>query len=227
MTILLSRGHGGKNDFDVGAQGLLSEVVENARVAKRVVELLQAYGVTASYFEEKQATTVARNLHNLVAWHNAQARQLDIQIHFNKVGGTTAIPIGVEVWHYGVRTAQMAEQMATAIAQASGLYNRGAKVSSQLYFLRHTTAKALLIEVCFVESRADVALYKQNFEAICKAIATTAMSLIDIPQTEASVAHKAAWQWAQAQGLMNGKNPQQAVTREQLASVLYRQAQKK
>lgn len=38
--------------------------------------------------------------------------------------------------------------------------------------------------------------------------------------------HKTAWQWAQKQGLLNGQNPQKHVTREQLATVLYRQTNK-
>lgn len=38
--------------------------------------------------------------------------------------------------------------------------------------------------------------------------------------------HKTAWQWAEKEGLMNGKNPNRPVSREQLATIMYRQANK-
>lgn len=38
---------------------------------------------------------------------------------------------------------------------------------------------------------------------------------------------KDAWAWAKKEGIMDGTDPQGAVTREQLAVILYRQAQKK
>ena len=38
---------------------------------------------------------------------------------------------------------------------------------------------------------------------------------------------KEAWEWAKKEGLFDGTNPQGQVTREQLAVILYRQAQKK
>lgn len=38
--------------------------------------------------------------------------------------------------------------------------------------------------------------------------------------------HKTAWQWAEKEGLMNGKNPNRPVSREQLATIMYRQQMK-
>lgn len=38
--------------------------------------------------------------------------------------------------------------------------------------------------------------------------------------------HKEAWEWATKQGLLDGKNPQKPLTREQLATVEYRKAHK-
>ncbi|HCG4535575.1 TPA: N-acetylmuramoyl-L-alanine amidase [Salmonella enterica subsp. enterica serovar Typhi str. AG3] len=39
--------------------------------------------------------------------------------------------------------------------------------------------------------------------------------------------HKVAWEWAQSQGLVNGKNPNRPLTREQFATIEYRKATKK
>ena len=176
--ISISRGHGGRNTFDVGAKDLLTEVIENRRVGQRVTAILNAAQIETSYFEETVATTVNDNLFNLVAWHNRQVRDIDIQMHFNKVGSTTDRAIGVEVWHYGASTRANAARISKAISKASGLKDRGAKQSTELYFLRKTEKPAYLIEVCFVESRPDVALYQQHFEAICQAIAEEAAAII-------------------------------------------------
>lgn len=176
--IAISRGHGGRNTFDVGAKDLLTEVIENRRVGQRVTAILNEANIETLYFEETRAATVNDNLVNLIAWHNRQVRDIDIQIHFNKVGSTTDRAIGVEVWHYGASTRANAERISKAISNASGLKNRGAKQSTELYFLRKTEKPAYLIEVCFVESRPDVALYQEHFEAICQAIAKEAAAIV-------------------------------------------------
>src|SRR5690554_1670331 len=49
-------------------------------------------------------------------------------------------------------------------------------------------------------------------------------SQLGLKEHAVSESHKGAWEWAQKQGLLNGQNPQKHVTREQLATVLYRQA---
>jgi len=64
--------------------------------------------------------------------------------------------------------------MSLAIAE-NGLINRGAKRRTDLYFLNQTACPAILIEVCFVDSEADVDVYKSQFDAICESIAATLM----------------------------------------------------
>jgi hypothetical protein len=57
------------------------------------------------------------------------------------------------------------------MSAAGKFINRGAK-DGNLYFLNHTAAVATLLEVCFVNSKADATLYHENFEAICGAVAS-------------------------------------------------------
>ena len=53
-----------------------------------------------------------------------------------------------------------------------GFKNRGQKVRTGLYELKHTNMKAMIIEVCFVESIGDVGLYKKlGHDLIGKTIA--------------------------------------------------------
>src|SRR4029450_8225455 len=61
--------------------------------------------------------------------------------------------------------------MATAIADAGELIDRGPKYTSSLYFLNHTEKPAILLEICFGDSQADCDAYQENFRAICAAIA--------------------------------------------------------
>lgn len=65
----------------------------------------------------------------------------------------------------------LAAKVSKAIADASGLKNRGAKLRTDLGFLNGTVKPTILIEVCFVISRADARIYQAKFDAICKAIA--------------------------------------------------------
>jgi len=45
---------------------------------------------------------------------------------------------------------------------------------------------------------------------------------VGLNEREVSATHAAAWNWATAQGLMNGKNPNRPLTREQFATIEYR-----
>lgn len=48
--------------------------------------------------------------------------------------------------------------------------NRGVKVASGLYFLNHTKASAILVEVCFVDDKDDYLLYKSDRMDVAEAI---------------------------------------------------------
>jgi len=63
--------------------------------------------------------------------------------------------------------------VADAISLAGGLIDRGPKKRTDLFFLNNTTAPAILVEVCFVDSSADVDLYRMHFDGICSALANT------------------------------------------------------
>jgi hypothetical protein len=73
-----------------------------------------------------------------------------------------------------VTQAEVASKVTSAICEASGFINRGAKHRSDLYFLNGTDKPAILIETCFVDATTDVELYSANFDGICQAIADCA-----------------------------------------------------
>lgn len=171
----ISPGHYGKG---TGASDIIDEVAEAIRVAKQVATNLRKSNVTANYIEDNVNKTQSANIPWLIAQHNKTIRQLDVSIHFNKVGARTDRAFGVEVLHYGDSTKALAANVSKAIATVSGLKNRGAKQRTDLGILKGTNKPCILIEVCFVESTADVALYRKHFESICSAISNVLLTHI-------------------------------------------------
>lgn len=164
-NIVISSGHG---KLIRGASGYLDEVDEARRVVERTAEMLRAAGVGVKTFHDDISTSQNENLNRIVDYHNSQKRDLDISVHFNAYE-TTQKPMGTECLF--VTQSELADAMATSIARASGLIDRGPKMRSDLFFLNNTDEPAILIEVCFVDSLADADIYQEKFETICGAIA--------------------------------------------------------
>ena len=164
-SFAISSGHG---KYIRGASGYLDEVDEARRVVNRVYDLLTAAGITIKKFHDDVSHSQNENLNRIVNWHNAQARDLDVSVHFNAYQ-TTSSPMGTEVLY--VTQANLAGEVSMLIANAGGFKNRGPKKNTGLFFLNNTSKPAILVEVCFVDSKADAELYELNFEAICAALA--------------------------------------------------------
>ncbi|MCL2617179.1 MAG: N-acetylmuramoyl-L-alanine amidase [Defluviitaleaceae bacterium] len=173
MRIAISSGHG----LHVrGASGFIDEVDEARRVADRVAEILDAAGMVVDVFHENEARTQQDNVSAIVRYHNRQMRDLDVSVHFNAVAGIRGEGIGTEVCYKAgdSKTKAIASRTAKAISDASGLILRrgdGTWARTDLGFLNSTTASAILLEICFVNSRTDTDLYQQHFDAICYSIA--------------------------------------------------------
>ena len=175
---VLSSGHG---LYVRGAEGPepwgLDEVNEARRVVPELAKRLREYGHTVVEFNDDTSTTQDQNLRTIVDFHNSQTRNLDVSVHFNCYV-TTNGGRGVEVLY--LTQEALAAKVSLAIAEAGGLINRGAHYRSDLYFLNGTTEPALLLEVCFVDAKADVEAYHENFEAICQAIADCAAPVTSV-----------------------------------------------
>ena len=160
-----------------GASGFIDEVDEARKVVAQVVKLLKAKGCKVTEIHDNVSTTKAQNITNgrssyLIKSHNSVGREIDISVHFN-ASAKTNDPRGTEVFYYSDDMKSVASELSSAMAKAGGFKNRGAKKSTVLSFLKCTDKPALLLEVCFVDSKADADLYKKNFNAICEAIAKT------------------------------------------------------
>ena len=166
MRIGINCGHTVSGIPGCGAVGLIDESVETREVGNRLMAILRGAGHTVVNCTNDYADTTLDNLSEIVRMANAQPLDLFVSIHFNSGGGK-----GTEVFTYG------GQRHAEAVAvcdklHALGFVNRGVKDGSTLYVIRHTDAKAMLVEVCFVDTATDVDLYhKLGAETVAAAIA--------------------------------------------------------
>ncbi|MEQ6353928.1 N-acetylmuramoyl-L-alanine amidase [Lysinibacillus sp. M3] len=174
-----------------GANGILNEVTEARKVAKRVYEILKTSNVPCTYYEDNSSTNQRQNINYLVSQHNKDRDGLIVSIHFNS-GGDSSKAIGTEVLYYDQQT--LASRISKAISGATGgeLLNRGAKQRLDLGVLASTYEPAILIEVCFVNSIMDAAIYRRDFEKICMAIAKELAAYLGkaVPSTPSIVEDK-------------------------------------
>src|SRR6266576_158647 len=169
MKIVISSGHGLHIRGAAGPEPWgLDEVDEARRVVEQVATVLRGGGVDTTTYHDDVSDDQNENLNRIVDFHNSKTRDLDISVHFN-ANVSTSKPVGTECWY--VTQSTLAEAVATAVADAGQLIDRGPKKSTSLFFLNNTEEPAILIEVCFVDSKADADLYRGNFNSIATAIA--------------------------------------------------------
>lgn len=159
MIIALNAGHTltGKG---TGAVGKIVEHTETRKVAKIVTDLLQKLGHTVIDCTIDQSSNYLREA---VARANARKVDVAVSIHFNASPGAN----GVEVLVYNEGSApSQAEAVLNEIVKL-GFRNRGIKERPDLYWLNSTSAKAMLIECCFVD---DPDASKYNLQKMAEAI---------------------------------------------------------
>ena len=163
--VVVSSGHG---KFVRGASGILDEVEEARMVVEQLANELRMRGIDVVTYHDDVSTTQNENLNRIVDFHNSQARDLDISVHFNAYEQVSK-PMGTEVLY--VSQQKLAAALSEAIADV-GFIDRGAKKRTDLFFLNQTAGPSVLLEVCFVDSEADAEIYREDFEEICENIAS-------------------------------------------------------
>lgn len=168
MRIGINCGHTVSGTKGCGAVGYIDESMETRRVGIKVERLLSAEGHNVYDCTDDYSSSVNENLKKIVGMANKQPLDLFVSIHFNSGGGR-----GTEVFTYGGEKYEEAVNICNALS-ALGFRNRGVKDGGNLYVVRHTNAKAILVEVCFVDTD-DAELYKKIgadkvAQAICEAI---------------------------------------------------------
>lgn len=155
MKICLNAGHT-VSGVGYGAVGFLKESEETRKVVSAVKRYLEMKGHTVIMANVDSAKTQSMYLYQVAKKANDSNAELFVSIHFNAGGGR-----GCEAYTWRGKETSAAVGVCDEL-QKIGFNNRGVKDGSGLYVIGATKMNALLVEVCFVDSRLDVDLYKKH-----------------------------------------------------------------
>lgn len=171
-------GHAATGKAYCGASNLLNESIEDRLVKDAVIKYLRQGGATAHDCTVDTGTSQTNVLSQICAKCNSVSSNLDISIHFNSGrndGGGDGKQGGFEVYalnYTGVKKEAAERITANMAALGFAMHGDPFKTTKGLYFLNHTKAPALLLEICFVDDRDDYNIYKRvGADAVGKAIA--------------------------------------------------------
>lgn len=173
--VTIHAGHNPSGKIACGASDLLDESTEARYITRKVIKLLRKNGIKAVNCTVDNGTSQSDVLHKICTKCNAVTdADLHISIHFNagrgdrkgdgKTGGTEVL-LTENISDKGDIAKRVCNQM-----EKLGFTNRGVKTRTDLYFLNHTKAPALLVEVCFVDDKDDYMLYTSDRDAVARAI---------------------------------------------------------
>lgn len=167
-----------------GASKFLDELTEDRKVKESVIKYLKQLGHEVLDVTPPDNTNLSQSdLIYGVDSANHYGADLFVSIHFNKAYNIYNGDLGSEVCVY--TPFDTAQRVINGLSFL-GFKNRGQKVRTGLYELKHTNMKAMIIEVCFVEATGDVSLYKRLGhdligKTIAECIADKKLSTIEKP----------------------------------------------
>ena len=162
---------GGHTELCTGASALINELTEDRKVKDAVVKYLKILGqdVLDVTPPVNYTSSASKDLAYGVNKANNYGANLFVSIHFNKAYDVYNGSLGSEVCVYSPN--DYANRVVEKLG-CLGFNNRGQKVRTGLYELKHTNMVSMIVEVCFVEATGDVNLYRKlGADAIGKAIA--------------------------------------------------------
>lgn len=165
MKICLDYGHT-LTGLDTGAIGCGYKEQDCTREIGRMVKTkLQALGHTVYETNiDSGVTSISDSMYKRYSVANNNNVDLCVSIHLNSGGGT-----GSEIFTYNAKDVSGASKILAKL-NALGLRNRGIKSGNNLAMVSKPKATAMLIEICFIDSVADMNLYASKKEEIANAI---------------------------------------------------------
>ena len=204
MNICIVAGHTttGKG---TGAVGYITESDENRILGKKVTEYIKKAGHNCDYYEINKSDTYLKDQTNFA---NKKVYDAVIQIHFN-ANKNTLSPMGTETLYKSAKGKAIAERVTNKLGL---LYKqRGVKLRTDLHWLNATKYPAILIETCFVDSKADTDKYISNKDATAKLIAEGIIGK-SIPNTP--VVNESGVLWSVCVGAYKDKDKANAIVEE-------------
>ncbi|MCC0724450.1 N-acetylmuramoyl-L-alanine amidase [Clostridioides sp. ZZV14-6104] len=149
-----------------GAVGYIDEGKENRILMDLVVKWLKKGGATVYSGKIDKSNNYLAEQCQIA---NKQDVDVAVQIHFN-ADHTTLDKMGTETIYKTSNGKIYADRVNKKLATV--FKDRGAKSDVRgLYWLKHTKSPAILIEVCFVDSKADTDYYIRHKDIVAKLIA--------------------------------------------------------
>lgn len=225
MIISLNYGHTLKG-VGGGAVGYLIESQETRTLGNKVYELLKKQGHTVYLHNVDTAKTVTESLKGITDKVNISDAELFVSIHFNAFDKKAK---GTEVYTYEGLTntnknyvPQTCGKIFLDEMSKLGFKSRGIKKGANLYVIKNTVPKAMLLEVCFVDNKEDAERYKNNVDNIAKAI-VKAITGEEVKETVTFLNEFDEAKRVMKQiGVTDGTRPKDNVTREEVFTMLYR-----
>ncbi|AUM96313.1 MULTISPECIES: CBO1751 family endolysin [Clostridium] len=186
MIIGVDCGHTLSGD-DYGAVGIKAESNLTREVGTKVISKLQALGHTVIKCYKDTCSSLNDSLSYRTNTANSNGVDLYVSIHFNCYNGNA---YGTEVFTYGGKSFTEASRVLNNIC-ALGYTNRGIKDGSNLYVLKHTKAKAMLIECCFCDNAGDMNRY--NAENMVNAIVKGLVGATVSTPSQSSTNNNSGW----------------------------------
>lgn len=155
MRIILNAGHT-ISGAGSGAVGFINESEETRKAVNAVKRYLQMKGHSVVVVNVDKARSQSAYLYSVARQANAHGADLFVSIHFNAGGGQ-----GAECYTWKGKKTAAAVGVCEELNKL-GFRNRGIKDGSHLYVISKTTMPAVLVEICFVDNRLDVELYKKK-----------------------------------------------------------------
>lgn len=149
---------GGHNPGATGARAIIDELTEDRKVKDAVIKYLKELGHSVLDVTPGNCNVNA-DLKFGVDKANSWGADIFISIHFNKAYSNYNGALGTEVCVYN--TLAEGKRIVDNLA-ALGFKNRGQKIRKELYELKNTKMKSIIVETCFVEATKDVEIYRKN-----------------------------------------------------------------
>lgn len=183
MRVGKDDGHG--VNFDWGADGrgnggCLEEEIINAIGGNMNVHL-RNMGHEVINMRPPNAASLEDSLFQRCNIANMNGVDIVVSLHANAtIGGT-----GTEIYTYNADPLPEALYILSEMERI-GFKNRGIKDGSQLAVINGTSARAMLIEICFCDNREDVIKYQNNIDTIARIIVSgiTGVNIVQPPHEE-------------------------------------------
>ncbi|PAX52858.1 N-acetylmuramoyl-L-alanine amidase [Brunnivagina elsteri] len=164
MTLYaIDLGHG--CDYDGGAIAIKKEEDFINSVGLLLIKRLMQLGHEVIACRPSKASSLNNSLQQRCDRANNAKADIFVSLHANCFN-TKAY--GTEVFAMSPRGEKIARDICREISLL-GFFNRGVKSGSHLYVVKNTNMVAVLVEMCFIDSARDVALFDAKYmaDAIC------------------------------------------------------------